>query len=179
MYRFLIIYISLLLSYSVAIQPIYAEEIKGRLVTLQYDGKRLLREFNDKLILGNKLTAILRQKDVETVEAGVLAKVDLITEKAQVVLDMFPEQSHFTLMLLSDADDVADKYMEKYGKRKENLAYYSLSENTIYISVEDTNLRVLAHEIGHAIVNLYFKDTKVPYRIHELTAQFAEKHITD
>ena len=67
--------------------------------------KRLLREFNDKLIMGRKLSAMMRKKNVETVEDEVLAKVDLIVEKTQVVLDMFPEKIHITLVLLADDDE--------------------------------------------------------------------------
>lgn len=178
MNKTLLCYISLIFFWVGHLQPALAEEAKSRYVTLHYDGKRLLREFNDKLIMGRKLTAMMRKKNVDTVEDEVLAKADLIVEKTQAVLDMFPEQIHITLHLLPEDDDVADMYLQKYGKRQKNIAYYSLSEKTIYISVDDTNLRVIAHEMGHAVVDQYF-EVRPPYKIHELMAQFAEKHITD
>ncbi|GBE52037.1 hypothetical protein BMS3Bbin14_00495 [bacterium BMS3Bbin14] len=158
--------------------PAFATEIQSRYVTLQYSGKRMLREFDNKLIMGRKLSAMMRGKDVETVEDEVKAKVNLIVEKTEVVLNMFPDKMHVTLVLLPDADDVAKQYKQTYGERQEDIAYYALSEKTIYISVDDTNLRVLAHEMGHAVVDHYFK-VRPPYKIHELMAQFAEKHITD
>ncbi len=159
-------------------QPAGAGEPKSRYVTLRYDDKRVLREFNDKLIIGRKLSAMMRTKNVETVEDEVLAKVDIIMEKVQVVLDMFPDKLHITLVVLPDAGDVADMYKKKYGKKQKNIAYYSLSENTIYISADDTRLRVLAHEVGHAVADQYF-EVRPPYKIHELMAQFAERHVTD
>lgn len=163
----------------VFIQPAFAmEEANSRYVTLQYSDKRILREFNDKLIIGKKLSAMMQKSKVETVEDEVLAKIDLIVEKIQIVLDMFPKKIHFTLVLLPDEDDVSAMYEQKYGKHQDNVAYYSLSEKTIYISVDDTKLRVLAHEMGHGIVDLYF-EIRPPYKIHELMAQFAEKHVTD
>jgi len=175
----LLIYICQILLCVAFIQPALAmEEAKSRYVTLQYNDKRILREFNDKLIIGRKLSAMMRKKNVETVEDEVLAKVDLIVEKIQVVLDMFPKKIHFTLVLLPDEDDVAEMYKQKYGKHQNNVAYYSLSEKTIYISVDDTKLRILAHEMGHGIADLYF-EVRPPYKIHELMAQFAEKHVTD
>ena len=161
------------------VQPALGTEVKGRYVTLRYDGKRVLREFNNKLIIGRKLTSIIRKRSpLESVEDEVVAKVDVIVEKTQVVLDMFPDKMLITLVLLPDDDDVSDVYKKKYGKEQDNIAFYSLSEKTIYISVDDTNLRVLAHEMGHAVTDLYFK-VRPPYKIHELMAQFAEKHITD
>ncbi len=171
-------YICLIFFFAVCIQPAFAIEAESRYVTLQYSDKRVLREFNNKLIIGRKLSSMARKKNVETVEDEVLAKVDVIIEKVQVVLDMFPDKIHITLVLLPDEDDVAAKYKARYGKDQDNIAYYSLSEKTIYISVDDTKLRVLAHEMGHAVTDQYFK-VRPPYKIHELMAQFAERHVTD
>lgn len=178
MNKTLLSYICLILLCVVLTPSAFAVEAKSRYVTLQYSDKRLLREFNNKLIIGRKLTSMMRKKNVETVEDEVLAKVDLVVEKTQVVLDMFPDKIHITLVLLPDDDDVTDMYKKTYGKRQNNIAYYSLSQKTIYISVDDTKLRVLAHELGHAVTDQYF-EVRPPYKIHELMAQFAEKHITD
>jgi hypothetical protein len=91
---------------------------------------------------------------------------------------MFPPNIKVSMVLLPDRRAVTAVYQEKYGKTADNIAYYSLSENTVYVSVKDANLRVIAHELGHAIINHYFRE-RPPYHIHELMAQFAEKHITD
>ena len=120
----------------------------------------------------------MRKKNVVTVADEVLAKADIIIEKVQVVLDMFPDRYHVRLVLLPDSDDVGDMYKKRSGKRVNHIAYYSLSEKTIYLSADDVNLRVLSHEIGHSVVAHYFK-VRPPYNIHELMAQFAEKHVTD
>ncbi len=155
-----------------------ADEGKSRYVTLSYSDKQLLRDFNDELILGRKLRYYLREKEVVTVQDEVLAKLDTIIEKAEVVLEMFPDGLHFTVVLLPSQKEVDAMYLAKYGQKASHIAYYSLQENTIYISVDDIDLRVIAHEIGHAIIDHYFK-VRPPYNIHELMAQFVEKHITD
>jgi hypothetical protein len=152
---------------------------QGRYVTLNYLGnKELLREFNSQLILGRKLRYFLQKKNIVTVEDEVIAKLDILVEKAETVLDMFPDKLHITIVLLPTRRDVAAVYKQKYGKHADHIAYYSLKEDTIYISVDDTELRVIAHEIGHAIVDHYFQ-VRPPYNIHELMAQFTEKHIND
>lgn len=151
---------------------------KSRYVTLHYASRQALHDFNDQLILGRKLRYYLKKKNIVTVEDEVLAKLDIIIEKAEVVLDMFPENLHITVVILPTRRDVAAVYKKKYNKRVNHIAYYSLSEDTIYISADDTKLRVIAHEIGHAVVDHYFK-VRPPYNIHELMAQFTEKHIND
>ncbi len=154
-----------------------AGQQKSRYATLSYPNKQVLHEFNDNLRLNRKLNYAMR-KNVVTVADEVLAKLDIIIEKVQIVLDMFPDFYHVRVVLLADDDDVSRVYKEKYGKRANHIAYYSLSEKTIYISVDDTKLRVVAHEVGHSVVDHYFK-VRPPYNIHELMAQFAEKHVTD
>jgi hypothetical protein len=157
---------------------VQAREEKGRYVTLSYSGREVLKEFNNNLRLNRKLSNYVRKNNVVTVADEVMAKVDIIVEKVQIALDMFPDKYHIRLVLLQDSDDVARVYKQRYGKNVNHIAYYSLSEKTIYISVDDTRLRVLAHEIGHSVVDHYF-EVRPPYNIHELMAQFAEKHVTD
>lgn len=153
-------------------------EVKSRYTTLRYVDKELLNEFNSSIRLNRKLKYYVSKKNIITTEDEVLAKIDTIIEKAEVVLDMFPDKLHINVVLLESAREVSRVFKQKYGKKANHIAYYSLSEDTIYISVDDAKLRVLAHEIGHAIVDHYFK-VRPPYNIHELMAQFAEKHITD
>lgn len=156
----------------------YCIEQSSRYVTIYYANKKLLHGFNERLILGRRMDYILRKQHPVTVEDEVLAKVDIVIEKAEIVLDMFPDNLHMNLVLLPSSDAVDAEYKKKYRKNVDYISYYSLSEKTIYISVEDVRLQVLAHEIGHAIVDHYFK-VRPPYAIHELMAQFTEKHITD
>lgn len=158
--------------------PLCAKEAKSRYVTLHYSSQELLGDFNDQIELGNKLNAFARKKPVVTVEDEILAKIDIIVEKAETVLEMFPDQLRINIVLLAGAGDVAEVFKEKYGKDADHIAFYSLSEDAIYISVDDAELRVLAHEIGHAIVDHYFK-VRPPYNVHELMAQFVEKRVAE
>ncbi len=155
-----------------------AKEVKSRYVTLRYSSQELLTDFNEEIELGRNLKANARKTDIVTVEDEVLAKIDAIIEKAETILEMFPDQLHMKIVLLEKSADVAKVFNEKYGKNADHIAFYSLSEDTIYISVNDARLAVLAHEIGHAIVDHYFK-VRPPYNVHELMAQFVEKRISD
>ena len=167
---FLICFLSLLPSSA-------TQAATSRYFTVHWSDPKLLRDFNDNLMIG-RLGRFISKKNIVTVEDEVYAKLDVILEKAELVLDMYPSNMKVTVVLLPDAASVAAVYFEKYGQNAKNIAYYSLSENTIYVSVVNANLQVIAHELGHAIVNHYFKE-RPPYHIHELMAQFVEKHITD
>jgi hypothetical protein len=157
---------------------LYAAEIKSRYVTVQFANRELLGTFNEELELGRKLNSYVKKRPVVTVEDEVLAKVDTVVEQAETILEMFPDKLHIRIVLLADQSEVARIFMQKYNKKVNYLAFYSLSEDTIYLSVKDVNLKVLAHEIAHGIVNHYF-DVRPPYNIHELMAQFVEKRISE
>lgn len=150
----------------------------SRYATIICSDPELLKEFNDKLYLGRNLSRMIKRKNLITVGDEVQAKIDLIVEKVEVVLDMFPEKLQFNLVLLPTSRDVSAVYKKNYGKSVNHIAYYSLTQKTIYISVKDTRLKVLAHEIGHMVADNFFQ-VRPPYTIHELMAQFAEKHVTD
>jgi hypothetical protein len=157
--------------------PAFCESREGRYFTLQYSGREIIRKFDDQIDLSGSLSRMMRKNTV-TVEDEVVGKTEAIVEKAEMVLDMLPDNFHFNLVLLPRQEDIARVFFQKYHKNVNYLSYYSLSEKTIYISVDDVNLHILAHEIGHAIVDHFFKN-RPPYTIHELMAQFTEKHITD
>jgi hypothetical protein len=165
------------LSFCLLVSPAHCTQIKSRYVTLKYASKDLLRSFDNQIYLGSNLGSMM-PKNTVTTEDEVLAKIDLVVEKAETILNMFPNNMHFTLILEANSDDVSKVYYQLYHKKVNYLAFYSLSKKTIWISVDDANLHVLAHEIGHAVVDHYFK-VRPPYNIHELMAQFVEKHITD
>ena len=176
--RTLRIAVSIVLFLLTAVLPVYGFERKSRYATLRYGSVDDLKELNDELYIGRSLHRMMNKKDVVTVEDEVMAKIDIIIEKAQVVLDMFPDNMHITVVLLPNAREVGRVYQQKYGRRANHIAYYSLSEDTIYISVNDTSLEVFSHEVGHAVVDHFFQ-VRPPYNIHELMAQFTSKHIQD
>ncbi len=152
---------------------------KSRYISkLIYHSADDLRTFNDNLRLTRQLSAIVQQKRPATIEEEVLAKLDVVLEKVEVVLDMFPNNIAITVRILKDRSAVSAVYLQKYNKKVNYLAYYSLSENTIYFSARDANIRVVAHEIAHAVIDHFF-EVRPPYTMHELMAQFAEKHVTD
>ncbi len=152
--------------------------LSSRYATIVYSDPKLLKKFNDKLYVGRSLRRAVKKRNPVTTADEIKAKADAIIEKAEIVLDMFPNKLHITIVLLPKARDVARTYCQKYGKKVKHIAYYSLSEDTIYISVSNSNLEVFSHEVGHAVVDHFFK-VRPPYNIHELMAQFTSAHIND
>lgn len=125
-----------------------------------------------------RMRYLLRGKNALTIEDELKNKLDVITESVCEILDMRPPHLKYSLTLLADKTGVKKMFIKLHGKNWENSGFYHAPNNTVYISIENCNLKLIAHEVGHVIVKNYFKISP-PVKIHELLAQFAEKHIID
>lgn len=155
-----------------------AEEIESRYARVVYADEGLIRAFNEEVVPGGGLFSLGRRPQQVTVQDELRNKLNNIVEKVMAVLEMYPKNLRFTLMLLPDAREVQRVYRENFGKEVNYIAFYSPKQKTMYLSVRDVELRVIAHEIGHVVVDHYF-DVPPPVKIHEVLAQFAETHISD
>ena len=160
---------------SVAVSPAY--ELKTQYATVVYDNQELLQEFNDAISLGS-LSYLLRDRKSITSGDEVRNKIDVVVERVEAVLDMFPGGLKFTIVLLPRDTDVQRVYRAKYGVNVDYVAFYSPKEKTVYVSVDDIRLGVLAHELTHVVLNRYF-GVSPPTKIHEVLAQFVETHLKD
>jgi putative methionine-R-sulfoxide reductase with GAF domain len=155
-----------------------AEVLQTRYAIVHYDNEKQIKQLNWELFLSRDLAYQLRSRKIVTSQEEVGAKIDIIVEKVQKVLEMFPENLHFEIRLFATAKEAQDALYKRYGKKVDFISFYSRQENILYLSAEDAELAVVAHEIGHVVVEHYFERSP-PVKIHEVLAQFAEKHITD
>jgi hypothetical protein len=155
----------------------YGLEIKTRYATITYESQAVLKKFNSNLYIG-KLRYLIAGEKNETVEDEVRNKIDMIVEKVESILDMFPVKIKFSIVIHESKSGIHDEFYRIYKKDVDYIAFYSPTENTVFYSARNASLRVVAHEIGHVVVEHYFAISPPP-KIHEVLAQYAEMHITD
>jgi len=177
MNRFL--YISLLAIMGVILSAFLcpAFELQSRYATITYQDHGDLKTFNNELYMG-RLKSMVRNQRPDTIEEEVVAKINVIVEKAMVVLDMYPQRLKFSIVIQPDELSVQRDFQRLYNVRVDYIAFYSPHKNRVFYSADNGRLRVVTHEIGHVVVENYFK-VSPPQRIHEVLAQYAEKHIND
>lgn len=168
----------------IALGPLSAREyileqnkIQTRYTTITYSDLKALRKFNSTLYMGN-LTYLLKEKKNETIQDEVKNKIDLIVEKVETVLDMYPPRLRFQIVIHGSTNGVQESYRNLYNREVNYIAFYSPGDNTVFYSANNASLRVVTHEIGHVVVENYF-DISPPPKIHEVLAQYAEIHISD
>ena len=154
-----------------------AFELSTRYATIIYIKKNQLQEFNDNVFLGS-LSYLTRRKRAVTVEDEVKNKLDTILEKVESTLEVYPSKIRLRVILLDSEDDVRKAYARLYGKSRDFVAFYSPREKTLYLSLRNVTLGLLAHELAHVVIDHYF-GISPPVKIHEVLAQYVETHIED
>ena len=153
------------------------KEIKSKYTTITYSDIESLRKFNSKLYMGN-LKYLLKGEKSDTIEDEVKNKIDLIVEKVETVLDMYPAGLKFDIVIHPSTQGITTEYQRLYNRDVSYIAFYSPGTNTVFYSANNAKLRVVAHEIGHVVAENYFAISPPP-KIHEVLAQYAEMHISE
>lgn len=153
-----------------------AAELNTKYAVINYKDDSQLRNFNQELYIG-KLSYYI-QGTAQTFQDEVKQKIDVIISRVQAVLDMKPTNLRFNIVILDTEKEVTETYKKLYSVETDFLAFYSVGKNSVFVSLENVNLKILSHEFGHAVIENYF-DVSPPRKIHEVLAQFAEQHILD
>ncbi|NWF98959.1 MAG: hypothetical protein HXY52_08525 [Nitrospirae bacterium] len=120
----------------------------------------------------------MRNKVSISFEDEIKNKMDVLIEKVESILEMYPREIRISIILLDSDKEVQGIYHKKYGRNVDFIAFYSPKDKTIYLSINDVELAVLAHELAHAVIDHYYGIT-TPTKIHEVLAQYVESHLFD
>ena len=150
------------------------DEIPTRFGVIAFTDQQLLISFNENVAFGQHHYLAHAKKSANLMEE-VREKLETAVDETKSILEMFPEDLSFKIVLLPTAVAVRRVYREIYNTPSEFIAFYSPQKKTIFLSVNDVQLRVLIHEIAHVVMDFYF-GVAPSVKIHEVLAQYAESH---
>lgn len=104
--------------------------------------------------------------------------MDRLLKRAKEILDMWPEKMNLKIKIFKDRDTLNNEYLKIFGTKPDYKSFYIYKYDTIYTSEEDVSDSIIAHEMGHAIVDHYFSKVPPP-KISELMAQYVDLHLED
>lgn len=115
-----------------------------------------------------------------SVEEQLAEKIDCIFRKVEKILDMYPRKIHLMVKIYSSQAQLDDAYVQIFGYAdgKQRTSYYVHKYTTVYTTEQVISQNVLAHELGHAVVDHYFLILP-PEKIKELLSQYVENHLED
>ncbi len=115
-------------------------------------------------------------------EEQIRFQLDALFRHAQDILDMHPPRIHVKIRIFRYRSDLASEYARIFESSEPSdedvKAFYVHKYNTIYTSEEDISDSVIAHEMGHAIVDNYFAVIP-PEKVRELLASYVDMHLSE
>ena len=104
--------------------------------------------------------------------------LDRLLKRAEEILGMYPDLSTVKIKIFKDREELNREYFKMFGAKTDFKSFYIHPLETIYTCEEDISDSVIAHEMGHAIVDHYFS-TVPPPKVAELLAQYVDKNLED
>lgn len=110
------------------------------------------------------------------IETRISARLHVLLERAQAVLGMEVQIPHLDIKVFKTRKDLADEVVRLTGVPKDYRSFYVHDLKSIYISDPDFIDSVIAHELGHAIIDHYFS-VPPPPQVAELLATYVDEHL--
>ncbi len=114
-----------------------------------------------------------------TIEQKIAYRLDRLMKRAQEILAMNPKNMRRVyIYIFKKRKDVIKAYYKLTGKKVRIKSFYTHRYKTIIISEKDISDSILAHEIGHVIVDHYFL-IKPPPKVRELLSNYVDLHLEE
>ena len=119
-----------------------------------------------------------KTSSLETTEDKIAYRLDVLFGKAKDVLDMRPRIKKIKIKIFKNQNDLDRGYLKIFNESRHHRSFYIYRYNMIYTSEDNISDSVMAHEMGHAIVDHYFV-VRPPEDVRELLAQYVDLHLED
>ncbi len=145
---------------------------------LMFNTEEDMATFNDsiKYEAASSLASIFSTPSSSDVRKEVIRKVDLLFEKAQLILDMRKPMNKVTVRMHSNEVQLQESFKKLYQQGGNLRGWYFFDNNTVYLNVKDVHEGMLAHELGHAIID-NFLSVRPPRATAEILAQYVDAHL--
>lgn len=151
--------------------PQTGKRIYTRYARVSYQSESLLRSFNKRIKPGS--LDYLQKSGELSLESQVSKKIDIIVERVETILQMWPKHFTVDITIMPDAGSIRTLYRKKYHCKVNFLAFYAQAERTIYVPADDITSNILAHELAHAVIDQYYGWSRVvSVKIHERLADY-------
>jgi hypothetical protein len=151
-------------------------ETKHTLMT--FNSTADLERFNRSIRYADRgtLAGIFSSSSGESPERELARKVDLLFEKVQQILDMRKEMRKVRVLVVSNKAELDRAYSKIFGGSNTVRGWYVFELNTVFLNAEDVHEGMLAHELGHAVIDHYF-GVRPPRATAEILAKYVDKNL--
>ncbi len=154
--------------------------LQSKFCTVHYSDSDQLEKFTGKIragALNRTLNKFLVGNVGDSNQSELGEFLDGLFKRVQLVLDMPMSGLRVEIQLHRNVREVREVYTQLTGQSSDAPAFYWKKNNTIHIQAENLTVGMLAHEMGHAILDHYFA-VQPPTKIAEMLCQYVDKEIT-
>lgn len=114
--------------------------------------------------------------NLESLSDIVRQKIDALFERAQEILDMRGKITAVIIQVYPNQKALNAAYYTIYKEECPLRAWYWFEEKTIYINAQDVHEGMLAHEMGHHIIDHFLK-VRPPATTAEILTRYIDAHL--
>jgi hypothetical protein len=155
------------------------KRLRTRLTIIHYHNVQDLFQFNEKIAyfpgdLGVK--SLYAPKDAKGIQGILTKKVDALFQRAQQILDMPKRVARVNIRVYPSRKTLHAEFERLFKEPCQLRAWYLFEKKGIYLDVEDVHEGILAHEMGHHIIDHFFK-ARPPSATAEILARFIDANL--
>lgn len=153
--------------------------IESNYFTINYRPEASLKAIDRKLRKRLfDLAGTLTQSTSNNPSRRIARRLDGLLKRVKDILGMQPRNMHMNVYIFKNRKELIDEHQKIFGERKNLKSFYIYKYNTIYTTESDISDSVIAHEMGHAVVDHYFV-VRPPERVREILATYVDLHLED
>ena len=152
--------------------------IETKYTVMTFNSTADLERFNRAIRYAGRssLAGIFSSSSGESPEGELARKVDLLFEKVQQILDMRKEMRKVRVLVFSNSAELNQAYTKIFKEKSTVRGWYVYEFNTVFLNAEDVHEGMLAHELGHAVIDHYF-GVRPPRATAEILAKYVDKNL--
>ena len=175
-------------SYSIAVFSTTIKEsptdgwisIQGETITILYPPGVNIRTLEARLRerdvpIDQEYRTLLSNRSL-SMEDRLKARIEIILLRVKDILGMDPKGLHVTIKVFKTRKAMNDAYAWMFNKPANLRSFYVHYFESIYTNEQDLLDSVMAHELGHAVIDHYFS-VPPPFRMAELMATYVDAHL--
>ncbi len=112
------------------------------------------------------------------VKEKIAFRLDELMERVKQVLDIYPNAFKVDIRIYKTRKELNAQYFDIFKAPAEHKSFYIHKFQIIYVSEEDISDSLMAHEMGHIVLDNYFRVVP-PEKIREMIASYVDLHLED
>ena len=154
--------------------------LQTKYCTIHYSQPSQLESFAARIRAGavnRTLNQVFGGMGGSSSQADLAEFVDSLFKRVQLILDMPMPKLRVEIQIHRDEREVAQAFRQITGGSSNAPSFYWKSTNTIHTQPESLTVGMLAHEMGHCIIDHYFA-IQPPTKIAEMLCQYVDMEVS-